>query len=196
MGTRRELTKAYAREYQRAPKKAKGVMLDELCAAGEVGWRGQGGLAAADGWVTLWPTDLGPLGTVLAEPEGDLERGLVDALAAGGASFFGPLADAVGDPGGMAGSDALWSLVWKGLVTNDTLAPVRARLGGGSSTHRARAAAPRTRYGRPRLRLPRAAAPPSVGGRWSLVEPGLWAAGTQAVGDGRGHPPLGARGAD
>ena len=161
------------------------AMLDELCAAGEVGWRGQGGLAAADGWVTLWPTDLGPLGTVLAEPEGDLERGLVDALAAGGASFFGPLADAVGDPGGMAASDALWSLVWKGLVTNDTLAPVRARLGGGSSTHRARAAAPRTRYGRPRLRLPRAAAPPSVGGRWSLVEPGLWAAGTQAVGDGR-----------
>lgn len=36
MATRRELTKAYAREYQRAGKKAKGVMLDELCAA--TGW--------------------------------------------------------------------------------------------------------------------------------------------------------------
>ena len=36
MATRRELTKAYAREYQRASKKAKGVMLDELCAA--TGW--------------------------------------------------------------------------------------------------------------------------------------------------------------
>ena len=33
MATRRDLTKAYAREYQRASKKAKGVMLDELCAA-------------------------------------------------------------------------------------------------------------------------------------------------------------------
>jgi hypothetical protein len=36
MATRRDLTKAYAREYQRAGKKAKGAMLDELCAA--TGW--------------------------------------------------------------------------------------------------------------------------------------------------------------
>ncbi len=36
MATRRDLTKAYAREYRRASKKAKGVMLDELCAA--TGW--------------------------------------------------------------------------------------------------------------------------------------------------------------
>ena len=36
MATRRELTKAYAWEYRRASKKAKGVMLDELCAA--TGW--------------------------------------------------------------------------------------------------------------------------------------------------------------
>ena len=159
------------------------AMLDELCAAGEVGWRGQGGLAASDGWVTLWPTDLGPLGAALGEPEGDLELALVDALGTGGASFFSPLADAVGDPGGLAASDGLWSLVWKGLVTNDTLAPVRARLGGGSPTHRARTAAPRTRYGRPRLRLPRASAPPSVGGRWSLVQAEPSAASTQALGE-------------
>ncbi len=36
MATRRELTKAYARGYQAASKKTKGVMLDELCAA--TGW--------------------------------------------------------------------------------------------------------------------------------------------------------------
>ena len=36
MATKRELTKVYAREYQRASKKTKGVMLDELCAA--TGW--------------------------------------------------------------------------------------------------------------------------------------------------------------
>lgn len=36
MATRRELTKAYVRDYQRAGKKAKGVLLDELCAA--TGW--------------------------------------------------------------------------------------------------------------------------------------------------------------
>lgn len=34
--TRRDLTNAYAREYQRASKKARGVMLDQLCAA--TGW--------------------------------------------------------------------------------------------------------------------------------------------------------------
>ena len=36
MATRRDLTKAYAAEYQRAGKKQKGVMLDELCQA--TGW--------------------------------------------------------------------------------------------------------------------------------------------------------------
>jgi hypothetical protein len=36
MATRRDLTKAYAREYQRAGKKEKGVMLDELVAS--TGW--------------------------------------------------------------------------------------------------------------------------------------------------------------
>ncbi len=145
------------------------AMLDELCASGEVAWRGQGSLAAADGWVTLWPADLGQLGAAVAEAEGDMELALLAALRDGGASFFGPLADAVGDPGGIAAADALWSLVWKGLVTNDTVAPLRARLGGGSGTaHRQRAAAPRGRYGRPRLpRSPRTDAPRAVAGRWS-----------------------------
>jgi hypothetical protein len=36
MATKRDLTKAYAREYARAAKKDKGLMLDELCAA--TGW--------------------------------------------------------------------------------------------------------------------------------------------------------------
>ena len=31
MATRRDLTKAYARDYARADKKTKGVMLDQLC---------------------------------------------------------------------------------------------------------------------------------------------------------------------
>ncbi|QIK72079.1 DEAD/DEAH box helicase [Propioniciclava coleopterorum] len=145
------------------------AMLDELCASGEVAWRGQGSLAASDGWVTLWPADLGVLGGPIAEPEGDLEHALLAALRDGGASFFPPLADAVGDPGGIAAANALWSLVWKGLLTNDTLAPLRARLGGGTLTHRRRPAPPRTRYGRPRLpRTPRTDAPRAVGGRWSL----------------------------
>ena len=43
-----------------------------------------------------------------------------------GASFFGPLHDAVG--GGYPGEtvDALWNLVWQGLITNDTFHALRA----------------------------------------------------------------------
>ena len=33
MATRRDLTKKYAKTYQQSPKKVKGLMLDELCAA-------------------------------------------------------------------------------------------------------------------------------------------------------------------
>ena len=42
-------------------------------------------------------------------------------------------------------STALWRLVWAGLVTNDTFAPVRAMLAGGSSAHPVRPAAPLAR---------------------------------------------------
>ena len=43
-----------------------------------------------------------------------------------GASFFGPLHDAAGGGFPQETVDALWDLVWKGLVTNDTLHPLRA----------------------------------------------------------------------
>ena len=148
------------------------ALLDELCAAGELTWRGEGALTASDGWISLWPADLGPIGEGPGEPEGDVEAALLEALRSGGAAFFGSLTHALTDPAGQGVAEALWSLTWKGLVTNDTLAPVRARLGGGATpTHRVRAAAPRGRYGgRPRLpRTPRGDAPRAVGGRWSAL---------------------------
>jgi ATP-dependent Lhr-like helicase len=72
----------------------------------------------------------------------------------------------------------VWDLVWAGLLTNDTLAPLRARLGGRSSggrgtpAHRARRGPARGRYaqlraGRPAM--PSRGGPPSVGGRWALA---------------------------
>ncbi|WP_029288836.1 ATP-dependent helicase [Cellulomonas sp. HZM] len=72
---------------------------------------------------------------------------------------------------------ALWHLVWAGLVTNDSLAPLRAWLGTGSTAHRTRPAAPRQRAVRPRLGLRAAArvaaatdpAGGAAGGRWSLL---------------------------
>ncbi|MGI9008214.1 MAG: DEAD/DEAH box helicase, partial [Streptosporangiaceae bacterium] len=66
---------------------------------------------------------------------------------------------------------AVWDLVWAGLLTNDTLAPLRTTLSGGGVHRQATRATPR--YGRAprpgRARMPSRSGPPQVGGRWSAV---------------------------
>ncbi|HYH31900.1 MAG TPA: DEAD/DEAH box helicase, partial [Pseudonocardia sp.] len=176
------------------------ALLDELTAAGEVTWSGCGPLAGSDGWLAVAPSDVADL--LLPEPEPDtaatpLHRAVLAALGlpdldvppvGGGALFFRELADRAArtllDAGEQAPADdavvaALWDLVWAGLLTNDTLAPLRARLGGGRSpggrggpAHRPRRSPARGRYaqlraGRPAM--PSRTGPPSVGGRWSLA---------------------------
>ncbi len=148
------------------------ALLDELCAAGEVVWRGHGALAGNDAWVSLYPAELTGLAPAPGEAEGELQGALLAALQHGGAYFFAALAAAVPPTAEATLSDALWELVWKGLVTNDTVAPLRARLGAGSTTHRTRTPTPRGRYGRVRASAPRRASPPDAVGRWSLVEYG------------------------
>ena len=160
------------------------AMLDELCAAGEVLWRGHGPLPGSDGWVSLHLPDAAPL--TMPEPDAaavatPLHELLLAALAGGGAFFFRQLSDIVGagadsDVVGSTDDDALvaalWDLVWSGHVSNDTLAPLRTLVGGGRGAHRARRAAPRARYGRARpgrAPLPSRAGPPTVAGRWSLL---------------------------
>ncbi|MCU1389410.1 MAG: putative ATP-dependent helicase, partial [Ilumatobacteraceae bacterium] len=61
---------------------------------------------------------------------------------------------------------ALWDLVWAGEVTNDSLAPLRAAISGGTK----RSAAAKTR-GRPRPGRLTRLGPPAGAGRWSLVAP-------------------------
>ena len=145
--------------------------LDELCASGEVVWAGGGSLPGSDGWVSLHLAGAAPLS--LPEPD-DIElterqQRMLDALAGGGGYFYRHLAAAVGETGG---DDAalvaeLWQLVWAGHLTNDTLAPLRATLGGTAT----RRPAPRTRgyrgYARPASVA--AAGPPTAAGRWSLL---------------------------
>ena len=64
-----------------------------------------------------------------------------------GAMFFRQLSDAVAPPNDSELLLAVWELVWAGHVTNDTLAPLRALVTGGSRpTTRRRA--PTRRYGR------------------------------------------------
>ncbi|GAB3411821.1 ATP-dependent helicase [Schumannella luteola] len=156
--------------------------LDELTTTGEVVWSGKGELSGGDGWVAFHLADTAPL--TLAEP-GEFDRTplhdrLQEILVMGGAYFFRQLATAVGPIDGQPVDDkdlatALWDLVWAGIVGNDTVAPLRARLG--ASPVRSRAA-PRARgyRGRSKYGAARAAAaaiamtaPPTLSGRWSLL---------------------------
>src|SRR4029450_4007000 len=97
----------------------------------------------------------------------DRESAILDGLRARGASFFGPLHEAVGagDPGETV--DALWNLVWQGLVTNDTFHALRAFTRTRAPHRKAR------RTNAPSAVRSRRIAPPAAEGRWSLVRPDL-----------------------
>ncbi len=158
------------------------AMLDELTTTGEVLWAGSGALPGKDGWVSLYLADAAPL--LLPQPHPldltALHESVLTALSGGYGLFFRQIADQVRatthpdctDP---QLADALWDLAWSAVVTNDTLAPLRALLGSGrtagSTAHRAKRTVPRGRYGtlgaaaRPASRT----GPPTVSGRWSLL---------------------------
>ncbi|WP_280836541.1 ATP-dependent helicase [Micromonospora sp. A200] len=148
------------------------AQLDELCASGEVVWAGAGAISGGDGWVTLAYADTAPL--LLPPPDEaltltPLHEAVLDALAEGQALFFRSLSDRVGATDDAVLTAVIWDLVWAGHLTNDTLAPLRAVLGGGGA-HRSRPSAPRTRYRRPgRVALPTRGGPPTVAGRWSRL---------------------------
>ncbi|HEX4057985.1 MAG TPA: ATP-dependent helicase [Galbitalea sp.] len=143
--------------------------LDELTVSGEVLWSGAGALPGSDGWISLHLAESAAV--TLAEPHDveltELQSEILVALAGGGAYFFRQLATAVGaqDDGELA--TALWDLVWASLVTNDTISPLRAFLGGKAAPRRPRLARPYRGRGHPLL--PAQAGPPTVAGRWSLL---------------------------
>jgi ATP-dependent Lhr-like helicase len=148
------------------------AQLDELCAAGELLWRGHGPLPGADGWVSLHLADAAAL--TMPEPDPDavatpLHQAVLGALSGGGGFFFRGLADAVRSTDDQEMVTALWDLVWSGHVTNDTLAPLRTLVGGGRGAHRSRRSAPRGRYARGRPALPSRSGPPTAAGRWALL---------------------------
>ncbi|MDQ1129416.1 ATP-dependent Lhr-like helicase [Microbacterium sp. SORGH_AS 888] len=150
------------------------AMLDELTATGEVLWSGHGALPGRDGWIALHPADAASLTLLPPSDEvasGSLDAQLLAALAQGGAYFAGQLREATGAANEQEVLDALWRLTWTSRVTNDTFAPVRGLLSGGSQAHRSVRRAPRARVFRGQS-LPRPAAPPrptGAGGRWSLL---------------------------
>ncbi|MFD5921557.1 ATP-dependent helicase [Kitasatospora sp. NPDC058201] len=155
-------------------------LLDELMAAGEIGWTGAGALPGKDGWISLHLAE----NAQLLRPEPipptvtPVHTALMEALAGGYGLFFRQLVAHLPDTPEQELVESLWDLVWAGYVSNDTLAPLRALLGSGrtagSTAHRAPRAVPRGRYGgagRPFGRAGGAlrSGPPTVGGRWSLL---------------------------
>jgi ATP-dependent Lhr-like helicase len=139
--------------------------LDALMAAGEVVWRGVDSIGRRDGRITLILADhamrLAPPSAVPALATD--EHTLVTFLERTGASFFADVHAAAG--GGYPGDtvDRLWDLVWKGVVSNDSMHALRAYV----------APAPRRRGDhRERATRPfrsRRSVPPTAEGRWGLT---------------------------
>ncbi|MFF1789708.1 ATP-dependent helicase [Kitasatospora sp. NPDC058243] len=156
-------------------------LLDELTAAGEIGWCGAGALPGKDGWLSLHLAEHAHLLRPEPVPPAltPVHSALLAALAGGYGLFFRQLVqqlpEETPEPEVV---EALWDLVWAGYVTNDTLAPLRALLGSGrtagATAHRAPRATPRGRYGGAGRAFGRVGGalrggPPTVAGRWSLL---------------------------
>jgi ATP-dependent Lhr-like helicase len=128
-------------------------------ASGDAVWIGRGPIGDRDGAVALYPRASVPLlhwSGHSDSPDGPIHEAIRTRLA-DGASFFADLYAAAGGGDPSDTLRALWDLVWSGEVTNDTLAPLRAYVGGGMSRRRAR---------KPVLS---AATPPAGAGRWYAV---------------------------
>ncbi|GMQ97902.1 MAG: ATP-dependent helicase [Acidimicrobiia bacterium] len=132
--------------------------LDRALAQGEIVWVGVEPLGSRDGKLALYRRDafasVAPI-TTQPPPDGPHHTQIITRLTASGASFFADIYGSIGgDP--LELSDALWDLVWAGVVTNDSLSALRAFTSRRTSSKRRRNTV--------------ASFPPQVAGRWSLVE--------------------------
>lgn len=153
-----EILSARLRDYSPAD-------LDILAAAGEVVWRGHAANGDRDGTIALYLADQVQL--LASTPSWKLEEldpvgtRIVALLADRGALRFSEIQ---GHLGGFAGelSRAMWALVWRGIISNDGFAPLRALRGlEGGRTLRPRSGGFRSRR----------EVPAHSGGRWSLTAP-------------------------
>jgi ATP-dependent Lhr-like helicase len=140
--------------------------LDTLIAAGEVAWAGVEPIGERDGRIALFLADKLPLlaqTRPIVDPLTEREVKLLAVLASTGANFFDSLHQAVG--GGYPGEsiDALWSLVWRGLITNDSLHALRAYILRPESARQPRRLQTGASF------RSRRTTPPTAQGRWSLL---------------------------
>ncbi len=143
------------------------AMLDTLLGAGEVTWVGIEALGERDGRVALYLTDhasklLPPEAMAQKRNEGLAAQHahIVSQLGKHGALFFNQLHDAIGGGFPQEVVDSIWDLVWRGLLTNDTMHALRAYA---APPERARRSARQATFRSRRL------VPPSAEGRWTLV---------------------------
>jgi ATP-dependent Lhr-like helicase len=148
--------------------------LDGLTAGGEVVWCGVEPLGERDGRIAIFLTDHLPRlrRPVQAQGLSPRQDAIVRHLAAHGASFFGDLHQAAGEgyPGETV--EAIWDLVWKGLLTNDTFHALRAFTRPPERRRRSASRQGTVRSSTASAARPfrsRRIAPPSAEGRWSLV---------------------------
>jgi ATP-dependent Lhr-like helicase len=139
--------------------------LDALTAGGEIVWCGVESLGERDGRIALYLTDhFSKLRREPAAPDlSPREQQIAAHLAASGASFFADLHQATGGGFPAETVDALWDLVWKGIITNDTFHALRAFTRPPQRQRRRERGAPARTFRSRRV------APPSAEGRWSLV---------------------------
>ncbi|MCP4223903.1 MAG: DEAD/DEAH box helicase [Actinomycetia bacterium] len=150
--------------------------LDTLLTAGEVVWVGASPLGAGDGRVRLLWRDQAPalVPEPVDPPESEIHQALRHHLDERGASFWPDLVVAA-QGAGCDYSDsivlnALWDLVWAGEITNDSLTPLRALVGG--AVPKKKGARRSSRAGRRApIRALSRLGPPSGTGRWAPVAP-------------------------
>lgn len=157
--------------------------LDTLVAAGEVTWVGFDAIGERDGRVglylaeklaELWPVQQAPVASFRAPGEAgteEREARVVEYLKVHGASFFQQVHEGVGS--GYPGEtlDAIWSLVWRGLLTNDALHALRAHCEPAARGKRAKRVHRQAGFQagfRAGFTSRRRTTPPAAQGRWSL----------------------------
>lgn len=107
--------------------------LDELCSAGEVVWRASGSLS--DPRVAFYLTDAIPVFSAPGEQVGGPVAERIREMLAGAGLFFPELVQRVGGfPGEVF--ETLWSMIWSGEVSNDSLRPLRSLLREGDDKRR------------------------------------------------------------
>lgn len=163
-------------------------MLDELGALGWLVWVGHSPLRSDDGRIQLFRRDRVDRLLIPVERDDAIEamgafderhRTLLELLERRGACFHAELVAALPESPPDEVLEAVWDLVWAGLVTNDTFEPLsglgaRRGRGAGSGGRGSARRASRRRMARGwwregALRRPGRAGTEGPGGRWSLV---------------------------